>query len=257
MLKAVLFDLGGTLYTVKNDDALRRAFARRLIDRLAVYDIRLDTDPETLGQSLHANAEAYKSWSENSLRELPQPRIWNEYYLKEFAIGEENLAPIAEELSFLYDYERVVIKRRPFLKETMQALAEMGLRLGIISNIISTTMAPHILREYGIAGYMDCLVMSSEAGCRKPGPEIFGIAMAQLGVLPGETVYVGDTISRDVLGARRAKLALAIQIRNPAIAHRDALFQGPDAPAPDYLIDELQEIPAIIQANQNKPGQSR
>lgn len=246
MLKAVLFDVGGTLHTVQNNDALRLAFAKRLADRLSVYDIHLDTDPALLSNMLQTNAEAYKHWSEKSLAELPPVRIWNEYYLKEFHIGEEKLLPIAEELSFLYDYARVCNKRRPHMKETMQALLDMGLKLGIVSNIISTSFVPHILREYGIEGSMECVVMSREAGCRKPDSRIFQIAMEQLGVSAAETAYVGDTISRDVLGARNAGLALMIQIRNPVIAHRDAHLK-PGAHLPDHIIDELNEIPGLIQ----------
>lgn len=247
MLKAVLFDIGGTLHTVTNNETLRRAFARRLIDRLTVYDIYLDTTPESLAQTLHENAEAYKHWSEKSLVELPQAQVWNEYYLKEFHIGEERLAPIAEELSFLYDYERVCNKRRPYVKETMQALSEMGLRLGIISNIISTSLVPHILREYGIHNYMECIILSSEAGCRKPDARIFEIALEQLGLRADEMAYVGDTLSRDVIGARNANLGMVIQIRNPVVAHRDAHLDA-DAHKPDHLIDNLNEIPDLIRA---------
>lgn len=246
MIGTVLFDIGGTLHTVRNSEQLRTAFAKRLSDRLAVYGIRLDTPYDVLGNRLHENAEAYKHWSERSLSELPAPRIWNEFYLKDYAIGEELLSPIAEELSFLYDYERVENLRRPRLKETVEALAGMGMRMGIISNIISTSFVPHILREYGIAQYMDCVVLSSEAGCRKPGAEIFRIALDRLGVTAEETAYVGDTVSRDVLGARNAGLGMVIRIRNAAIAHRDAAFTGADAPKADFVIDELYEIPAIL-----------
>lgn len=245
MLKAVLFDIGGTLHTVQNNSALRQAFAKRLIDRLSVYDIHLDTTPALLSDILHDNAEAYKHWSEESKAELPPVRIWNEYYLKDFHIGEEALSPIAEELSFLYDYARVCNKRRPYIKETVSALSDMGLRQGIISNIISTSFVPHILREYGIHRAMECVVMSSEAGCRKPDPRIFQIAMEQLGVCAEETAYVGDTISRDVLGARNAGLRLMIQIHNPVIAHRDAHLNK-DAHLPDHYIYELNEIPDIV-----------
>ncbi|MCL2671424.1 MAG: HAD family hydrolase [Clostridiales bacterium] len=247
MLKVVLFDIGGTLHTVHNNHALRVAFAQRLITRLADYDIHLNTTAELLAALLYANAERYKHWSESSRVELPQARIWNEYYLRAFHIGEEWLAPIAEELSFLYDYARVRNLRRPRVLETMQELSDMGLRLGIISNIISTSFVPQVLREYGIEKYMECVVMSSEAGWRKPDARIFEIAMEQLGVRAEEVAYVGDTISRDVLGARNAGLALMIQIRNPAIAHRDAKFRE-NAPTPDYLIDELNEIPDLIHA---------
>ena len=161
MIQAVLFDIGGTLHTVANSEALARAFARRLIDRLAVYGIAIPAPPDAFARRLHENAEEYKLWSEGTLRELPAPKIWNEYYLRQYCVGEETLAPIAEELSFLYDYERVCNKRRPRLVETMEELRRMGMRMGIVSNIISTSFGPHMVNEYGIAEYMECIVMSS------------------------------------------------------------------------------------------------
>ena len=57
---------------------------------------------------------------------------------------------------------------------------------------------------------------------------------------------MGDTISRDVLGSRNAGLGLCVRIENPSIAHRDAAFQGPDAPRADYVIRELPELIPIL-----------
>ena len=246
MITTLLFDLGGTLHSViRKEDSMRR-FSERLIRRLSDYGIVLDTTPENLAVSLHENAEAYKHSTEQTLIELPAAQIWNEYYLKEFRIGEERLAPIAEELSFLYDYDRLTLMRKPRLKETIETLHGMGVRMGIVSNIISTSLVPHLLNEYGIAQYMECMVMSSATGIRKPDPRIFHIAMQEMGVTPEETGYVGDTISRDVLGARNAHLGLVVRLHNPSIAHRDAAFQGPDAPQADYVIHELYELPEIL-----------
>jgi putative hydrolase of the HAD superfamily len=244
MIKAVLFDIGGTLHTVTNNAKLARSFAKRLERRLAVYDIHIDTPYDELAFTLHENAEDYKHWSEETLRELPNAKIWNEYYLKEYHIGEERLAPIAEELSFLYDYERVQNKRRPKLYETMEELHNDGLQLGIISNIISSSFVPHIVKEYGIDQFMDVIICSSDVGVRKPSPKIFEIALERLGLQASEMAYVGDTISRDVRGAQAAHLGLMIQIRNPAIAHRDVGMEN--VPPADFIIDELWEIPAII-----------
>ncbi len=122
----------------------------------------------------------------------------------------------------------------------------MGIRMGVVSNIISTSLVPHMLNEYGISAYMECIVMSSSVGIRKPDPRIFDTALKAMGVSAAETGYVGDTISRDVLGARNAHLGLAVQIKNPSIAHRDAGFQGADAPRADYVIEELYELPGIM-----------
>ena len=245
MVKAVLFDIGGTLHTVHRSDALRDAFARRLIDRLEVYGIRIGASGGELSLLLQENGEAYKRYSAETERELPAPRVWNEFYLKQFGIGEEKLAPIAEELSFLYDYERVCNKRRPNMVETIKELHGMGLKLGIISNIISTSFVPHMLNEYDIARYMSCVVMSSQAVFRKPDRRIFDIALDELDVAACESAYVGDTVSRDILGARNAGMAMAILIKHPAIDKRESQSRD-SAPQPDYLIDELDEIPGIV-----------
>ena len=248
MITTLLFDLGGTLHIVRRAEKTCTAFCSHLLRVLREHGIRTDADPEALEAMLSVNAEEYKHFGERTLTELPQSVIWSEYYLRELHIPAERLAPIAEELSFLYDHERVTNVPRPGLKEALSSLHGMGIRMGVISNIISTTLVPYALREYGIDGYMECVVMSSETGIRKPDPRIFEIAMERMGVTAAETGYVGDTISRDVLGSRNAGLGLRVRIENPSIAHRDAAFRGPDAPRADYVIRELGELPGILAA---------
>jgi len=245
MIKAVLFDLGGTLHVASSPAGRAEWFAARLLDRLADYGYKLDVDPGRMAVVLHDNSEEYKHMTEQSLAELPQARIWSEYYLKGFGLTVEQLEPIAEELSFIYDYERPRVMRRPHLAETMQRLQNMGIRMGIISNIISTSVVPHFLQEYGILQYMECQIMSSVTGIRKPSPEIFRIAEKDMDLSPEELAYVGDTISRDVRGARNAGWRLMIQISNPGIAFRDAGLEK-SGYLPDYRIEDLAEIPDII-----------
>lgn len=245
MIRGVLFDLGGTLHTADSPAGRDVWFARRLLDRLADYGIRLDTEPEELAGKLHENGEAYKRRSEKDLRELPTAEIWNDWYLRDWKVGRERLAPIAEELSFLYDYERVRVIRRPYIKEMLDALREQGMKLGLISNIISLSVAPHFLEEYGVRSYMDCIVLSSATGIRKPSAEIFRVAERELDLGPEELAYVGDTLSRDVMGVRNAGWRLMIQIRNPGAAHRDKGLENAGL-KPDYLIEGLEEIPEII-----------
>ncbi len=245
MIRAVLFDLGGTLHTSCSPPGRDVWFARRLIERLGDYGVDLGTTAEELASRLAENGEIYKHKTEQTLRELPPAEIWSDWYLGGYGVDRALLEPIAEELSFLYDYERLRLMRREGLRETMEALRAMGLRLGIISNIISTSLVPHLLREYGVEQYMECQVMSSTCGIRKPSPEIFRIAEREMGLGPDELAYVGDTVSRDVLGARSAGWRLMIQIRNPAVAHRDKGLEG-SGYRPDYLIDSLPEIPDII-----------
>ena len=211
MIKTLMFDLGGTLHTVKRTPASRLRFCAHLIDILGRHGIPVTLSPQELDAMLAVNGEEYKHFGERHLVELPQSVIWSKYFLKELHIDEARLAPFAEEMSFLYDQERMENIPRPQLRETMEALHGMGIRLGVISNIISTTLVPYALKEYGIDRYMECVVMSSVTGIRKPDPRIFEIAMDEMHAVPAETGYVGDTISRDVLGSRNANLGLCVR----------------------------------------------
>ena len=230
MIKAVLFDLGGTLHKSSSPPGRDLWFAQRLIERFSDYGIKLEGGAELLAGRLAINSEVYKHESEVTLRELPSAQIWSDYYLREYGLERERIEPFAEELSFLYDYERPCVMRREHLKETMMELKAMGLHLGVISNIISRSVVRHFLAEYGI---------------RKPSPEIFRIAEKAMGLKPEELCYVGDTISRDVIGTRNAGWAMMIQIRNPSIAHRDAGLEH-SGYMPDALIEDLAEIPSVL-----------
>ena len=252
MIRGVLFDLGGTLHTASSPPGRDIWFARRLLERLEDYGIALNAGPEELARKLYENGEAYKQHSEKELREFPAAEIWSGWYLRDWKISREKLEPIAEELSFLYDYERVKAMRRPYIKETLDALRAQGMKLGLISNIISLSVAPHFLVEYGVREYMDCIVLSSATGIRKPSAEIFRAAERELGLRPEELAYVGDTLSRDVLGARNAGWKLMIQIKSSSGAKRDKGLENSGL-KPYYIIQELNEIPEIIR-RENSPA---
>ena len=46
MIDVVLFDIGGTLHTVTNNETLRTAFAKRLRERLSDYGIAITGEDE-------------------------------------------------------------------------------------------------------------------------------------------------------------------------------------------------------------------
>ena len=247
MIQAVLFDLGGTIHTVTNTPERSTWFGAFLLDRLKGYGIEIDKDPADFITQLKADAEVYKKHVEETRLELPCDQIWNDYYLKRYDIPREQLTPISEELSFLYDYLRPINMRRPHLIETMEELKGMGMRLGVISNIISHDIVPHFMMEYGLDKYMECVITSADVLWRKPAPEIFRVAEQKMQLKPEDFAYVGDTLSRDVRGVRAAGWNMVIQIEHQATAHRDVGL-AQQGISPDYLIRDLSEIPAIIRA---------
>ena len=61
MIKAVLFDLGGTLHRGTVPPGRGIWFANRIIDRLSDYGIELPVGPEEFAAILPVNAEEYKA----------------------------------------------------------------------------------------------------------------------------------------------------------------------------------------------------
>lgn len=86
----------------------------------------------------------------------------------------------------------------------LEALRGRGLKLAVVSNTASPEwlLRPALERQ-GIRDRVDAIVLSSEVGKRKPHPAIFRRALSELGVAPDEALFVGDRLREDVFGASR------------------------------------------------------
>lgn len=71
-----------------------------------------------------------------------------------------------------------------------------------------TNGAPDVQREKlaptALAARFEAIVISAELGIGKPDPRIFRAALEALGVAGADAVMVGDSLERDIGGARRA-----------------------------------------------------
>jgi putative hydrolase of the HAD superfamily len=73
-------------------------------------------------------------------------------------------------------------------------------RLGIVSNFYGNLAA--VCDDVGVRPFFGVIVDSVWAGCVKPDPLIFRRAVDGLRVAPAEATFVGDSLSRDMAGAR-------------------------------------------------------
>jgi putative hydrolase of the HAD superfamily len=96
--------------------------------------------------------------------------------------------------------------RVPFAcaRATLERLRAAGLRLGVVSNADGRAAA--ILQATGLAASLDVIVDSHLEGVEKPDAEIFRRALERLGVAAEASIFVGDIVSIDVVGARNAGL---------------------------------------------------
>lgn len=242
-IRAVIFDLGGTLEDTDYDDALRDAAALGLHRLLIELGLDSRLSPAELGARVAAGMDAYTRWREQTEIELPPERVWGEYIFPDCDLPAGRLADAAEELIFFYETHFYRRRVRPEAAAVLQELTDSGYRLAVISNIISRSLVPIKLAEYGIAHFFDPILTSSNFGWRKPNERIFLECARLLGLSAAACAYVGDTISRDVSGARRAGYGLAIQIKSFLTDKAD---RPTDIVRPDAVIRDLREVAGVV-----------
>jgi len=213
-VQAVLFDTGGTLEDLYYDDTIRREATCGLQELLTERGLDPGLDLPDLQAAVLSEMRAYKEWRQKSEVELPPDRVWTEYIFPNHGLSKERLMAAAEDITFFFETHYQMRRLRTAALAMLAALHKKGFRLAIISNIISRRLVPIQLANYGIAHYFDPVVTSSNFGWRKPNPHIFEETARLMQLPPAACAYVGDTISRDVMGARRAGYGLAIQIKS-------------------------------------------
>ena len=219
MLNTVLFDMGGTLEDIWNNEETLAAVMEQLQAMLREAGLEPGCGLEDFQRKVLAGLKAYKSWSESVWLEKKPEEIWPDFYLREFGCDREKLLPITEE--------------------------QRGYKLGVISNNASLYNVFNVLEDYGIRHFMRDVTVSSVTGYRKPHPEIFRISLRQMQVKAENCVYVGDTISRDIIGSKRAGFGKAVQIGSHLSAQKDAEV-GNAAERPDMVITDIRELTAWL-----------
>jgi putative hydrolase of the HAD superfamily len=245
-IRAVFFDMGGTIQTFGYTRELRLAATSAIQERLVQAGIDLHMDDEQLLEVITKGLDLYKRWSVQTMDELNPLCVWADYIFAEQKVEKARLAPIAEELSFLVETRFYFRAMRPEMPVVLEAIRQMDLKIGLISNVNSRGQVPANLKEYGIIHYFDPIVLSSEYGRRKPDPAIFHYAARLANVPTSACLYIGDRVVRDIDGARRAGYGKAIQIRH-AFEHGE----NDEGASPDAIIDNMTELVDILRTDQN------
>ena len=244
MVKTVLFDMGGTLEDIYVDAASEKAAMEKLDAMLCSYGLNPNADLEELKRRVNAGWTRYGAYRDAHNVELKPVEIWCDYILTDFSFPRELLSPHCEEIAHMWEVTYYHRQLRPGVKPMLEGLKEMGLKLGIVSNTAALYQVFDILEEYGIRDYFQDVTLSSVTGLRKPCPDIFQVALRQTQSLAEESAYVGDTLSRDVIGSKRAGFAVAIQICSQLTKMKDA---GVDpAFRPDYMVGDIFDVLRII-----------
>ncbi|WP_043258665.1 HAD family hydrolase [Streptomyces prunicolor] len=131
-----------------------------------------------------------------------------------------------------------LVPYRPEVCTAVQALAEDGWALGVVTN-----GAPEAQRRKldvsQLARYFSSVIISGEYGVRKPDSALFRLAMDDLQVEDAtRAVMVGDCLATDVAGGLRAGLR-TVWVSGGRTLH-------PDAPVPTYIVRDVVEASGLL-----------
>lgn len=219
MLRAVLFDWGDTLMEWTPDAQLLTNGHRAGFAALGLEPIPAMTDR-------FQDVYLREFFAPGVVEEVEYPaqvrRLLSEFKIE---VDDDALARFLEAEHAAWAPARQLAATTHALLETLR---DRGLLLALVSNAIDPPDLLHRdLAEFGVAQRLDAAVFSSEVGRRKPDPLIFRRALDLLGVEPGESLFVGDTLATDIAGADALgmRTCLALWFR----ADEDA-----NAPEPEF-----------------------
>ena len=145
---------------------------------------------------------------------------------------------LAAELSAAFPEERwAVCAPYPDVVPALEDLRR-DYALAMLTNGVPDTQRAK-LDAAGLAGYFPVTVVSGEMGASKPDPRVFDRVLGELGVRPAEAAMVGDSLKRDIAGARAAGI-FAVQIARGAP-------QTGGGTGPDMLIRNLGQLRGVLE----------
>lgn len=239
-IKAVLFDLGGTLEDLSSTQEEQKACIARVQKLLKRASKGFWIPQEEFYDKLMNGYREYKAWTQATGKEKSPEEIWADDYLKDFPKENRLVKAMADRLAELWETEFYTRDVKEGVAAVLERLRQMGCQLGLISNTTSRTVPFMLLERYGIDSYFDCVLLSSVEGVRKPRPEMFAKACSLLGAEPKQCMYVGDQAAKDIAGAAAAGYGAKVLITSDFTA-------SANGPVPDYRITGLGELISILE----------
>jgi len=231
-IEAILFDMNGTLRMRELHEPTQRAAIHRMLELLGKEDAS-----EAYWEELTRRYKSYSHWAQENLLQLSEKEFWTRWILPD--VPRERIEPVAAELTLAWSERKGCMIPKPGAEETLVELKRRGYRLGVISNSMSSLDIPRSLDAYGWKEHFEVVILSSAVKCRKPAPEIFREATRIMNVEPVHCAYLGNRISRDVVGCKRAGFALGIILEPPGGPRADEQDQTIQ---PDAVINSLSEL---------------
>lgn len=238
-IRAVLFDLGGTLMYPRSE-WLPIYEAADLALTETLYTLGVAVDRARFPHEVRTRLNQYYLQREEDHFETTYLFILRELLEEKgcAAVSDETLRAALDRM-YAVTQSNWVIEDDALL--TLRLLESAGYRLGLVSNAGDNKDVFQLVERFGLEPYFDFILTSAACSYRKPHPRIFELALAHWGIPAREAVMVGDTLRADVQGAHNAGM-YAIYVKRRARPAREEL----ELIQPDGEVSALAQIPYLL-----------
>lgn len=126
--------------------------------------------------------------------------------------------------------------------DMLRQLKSKGAGVYLVSNAQSCFTIDE-LHTTGLYDLFDGIMISSDVGVKKPSPEIFALAFDRFGISAQNSIYVGNDMRDDVLGASRVGMR-TVYIHTA----QSGSYPELDIPAPTYTVKSHAEMTSLLTA---------
>jgi len=240
--EAIIFDLGGTLIYFEGSWPEVMAEAGAELHR-SLREAGLDLEQDTFMQEFHTQMETYYVERESDFREYTTLYVVQKV-LQDRGYTDVRESVLREALQAMYTVTEGHWHIEQDAVLTLETLIGKGYRLGLISNAGDDADVQTLVDNANLRDYFDLIITSAAEGIRKPSSHIFHKMLNYLGIEPSQAAMVGDTLSADILGARKAGL-YSIWITRRADTPANQAFAGEIFP--DATIATLSELSGLLE----------
>ncbi len=203
-IKAVVFDLYGTLVNIKTDEQDPELYAE--LSKFLSYN-RVTISPEEL-QTFYS--DEIKRQLQNKREEFPEVDVLKIFrvVVRRYGHGRNDTHLPVNTARLFRSLSRKTFEPFPRVYSMLEKLRDIY-PLALLSDAQRCFTEPEI-EMLKLTWFFDHIFISSDYGFRKPDPRYFGMAIEALGVKPNEAVYVGDNPYRDLYGAKKAGMRMVL-----------------------------------------------
>ena len=165
-------------------------------------------------------------------------RIAVEFYKKAFdlSVSTDEMMRRRGEIATEFFANRVGVF--PNLKEVLEELRLMKLRLAVATSSVSASARP-FLDRHELTKFFEVIVTGEEVERGKPAPDIYLCAAERLGISADACLVVEDAIP-GIVAAKAARMRVA------AIPDRRFIDPHEYEKEADYVLNSLKELPALV-----------